>query len=199
MNNNSDLTKYIEPKFPVKCEEKIKRSVFIANVGICHNEDEANIFLKKTISEFSGTNESQEYFSDDGEPSGTAGRPILLEIKKSGFSNTMVIVTRYFGGVKLGTRGLIDAYSGTAAKALKMLEPELKIITKTFRISFDYSHLGLLNHTLENYNSEITDRIFNENVILNFKVPLNFCESISSELNELQSRGIIKNIEYISE
>ena len=213
MNNNSDLTKYIEPKFPVKCEEKIKRSVFIANVGICHNEDEANIFLKKTISEYrdathncrayilgiSGTNESQEYFSDDGEPSGTAGRPILLEIKKSGFSNTMVIVTRYFGGVKLGTRGLIDAYSGTAAKALKMLEPELKIITKTFRISFDYSHLGLLNHTLENYNSEITDRIFNENVILNFKVPLNFCESISSELNELQSRGIIKNIEYISE
>ena len=197
---------YIEPKYPVTYEEKIKRSVFIANLAPCHNESEANNFLKKIISEHRDATHncrayiinSQEYFSDDGEPSGTAGRPILLEIKKSGFSNLMLIVTRYFGGVKLGTRGLIDAYSGTAAKALNMAEPEIKIVTREFEISLEYSQLGLITHTLENYNSEIINRIYNENVVLSFRVPLDHCDAILKDLNEFQARGILKILENLS-
>ncbi len=197
---------FTEPKYPVTYEEKIKRSVFIANLAPCHNESEANNFLKKIISEHRDATHncrayiinSQEYFSDDGEPSGTAGRPILLEIKKSGFSNLMLIVTRYFGGVKLGTRGLIDAYSGTAAKALSLAQPELKILTREFTISLDYSQLGLITHTLENYNSEIINRIYNENVILSFRVPLDYCDAILKELNEFQARGILKILENLS-
>ena len=197
---------YIEPKYPVTYEEKIKRSVFIANLAPCHNESEANNFLKKIISEHRDATHncrayiinSQEYFSDDGEPSGTAGRPILLEIKKSGFSNLMLIVTRYFGGVKLGTRGLIDAYSGTAAKALNMAEPEIKILTREFEISLEYSQLGLITHTLENYNSEIINRIYNENVVLSFRVPLDYCDAILKDLNEFQARGILKILENLS-
>lgn len=197
---------FTEPKYPVTYEEKIKRSVFIANLAPCHNESEANNFLKKIISEHRDATHncrayiinSQEYFSDDGEPSGTAGRPILLEIKKSGFSNLMLIVTRYFGGVKLGTRGLIDAYSGTAAKALSLAQPELKILTREFTISLDYSQLGLVTHTLENYNSEIINRIYNENVILSFRVPLDYCDTILKELNEFQARGILKILENLS-
>lgn len=194
-----------EPESSVTYEEKIKRSVFIANLEPCHNEDEAKNFQTRIISQHRDATHNcrayiigeNEYFSDDGEPSGTAGRPILLAIKKSGLINVMVIVTRYFGGVKLGTRGLIDAYGGVAEKALNMAGTVERVITIALKISLEYASMGIFTRLLESYRA--VDIIWNYgekvNVIAN--IPADLCEKISSELDELKARKIIAGWEKI--
>ena len=152
--------KFFIPANPAVYEEKIKRSLFIADLAPVHNEDEGKNFLSRIISKYRDATHNcrayifangSEYSSDDGEPSGTAGKPILNAIKHSGLVNVMIIVTRYFGGVKLGTRGLIDAYGMTAAKALEMAEIKECIITQKFFIVLEYSQMGLITRLLENY------------------------------------------------
>ncbi|MBQ7577719.1 MAG: YigZ family protein [Synergistaceae bacterium] len=193
-------TSYNEPAGPAIYEEKIKRSVFIANLEAIHNEDEAKNFLSRIISQHRDAthncrayilSDGNEYSSDDGEPSGTAGKPILNAIKRSGLVNVMVIVTRYFGGVKLGTRGLIDAYGQTAAKALELAEIKECIITKKFFIALEYNSTGLITRLLENHNAINIKWQYNEIVSVNADIPVNFCDNISRELNELLARKII--------
>ena len=142
---------YSEPAQPVTYEEKIKRSVFIANVSLCHDEGEARDFLTQIISQHRDATHNcrayvlsngTEYSSDDGEPSGTAGRPILNAIKHSELVNVIAVVTRYFGGVKLGVRGLIDAYGGTAAKALELAGKVERVMTRGFSVSLGYPAMG---------------------------------------------------------
>lgn len=182
-------------------EEKIKRSFFIAYLEPCNGEDEARDFLARVTSEHRDANhncrayviDGSEYFSDDGEPSGTGGRPILNAIKRSGLVNVMVIVTRYFGGVKLGVRGLIDAYGGTAAKALELAGRKEKILTSRLKISFDYNSMGLITKILEDSQASNLSWEYGENVSVDFDVPVKFFESLSGTFNELQARGIIKS------
>lgn len=181
-------------------EEKIKRSIFIASLEICNDENGARDFLARVASQHRDANHNcraylingSEYFSDDGEPSGTGGRPILNAIKRSGLEDVMVIVTRYFGGVKLGVRGLIDAYGGTAAKVLEMAGRKEKILTSHIKISFDYNSMGIVTKILEDYHALNLSWEYGENAGVNFDVPVNFLESLSGTLNELKARGIIK-------
>ena len=132
--------------------------MFIANVSVCHDEEEARAFLMQIVSQHrdathncrayvlsSGT----EYSSDDGEPSGTAGRPILNAIKHSELVNVIVVVTRYFGGVKLGVRGLIDAYGGAAAKALELAGRVERVMTRVFTVSLGYAAMGNVTRQLD--------------------------------------------------
>ena len=193
-------TNYNEPASPVTYEEKIKRSVFIADLAPVHNEDEAKNFLSRIISQHRDATHNcrayifangNEYSSDDGEPSGTAGKPILNAIKRSGLVNVMIIVTRYFGGVKLGTRGLIDAYGMTAAKALELADIKKCIITQKFFIALEYSQMGLITRLLENNNALNLQWEYNESVTVNADIPVNFCEPLTRELEELFARKII--------
>lgn len=197
---------YNEPSGAAVYEEKIKRSVFIANLEPVHSEDEARDFLARIISQHRDANHNcrayilgssgeSEYFSDDGEPSGTAGRPILLAIKRSTLVNVMVIVTRYFGGVKLGTRGLIDAYGLTASKALELAGAVERVITQKFSVSLDYASMGVITRLLETHNALNLSWNYNESVSVNADVPVNYCESLSRELEEMRARKIIKSFD----
>lgn len=200
---------YNEPEKSVIYEEKIKRSVFIANLEPCHDENQAKNFLTRVTSEHRdathncrayiiGSENPREYFSDDGEPSGTAGRPILSAIKKSGLVNVMVIVTRYFGGVKLGTRGLIDAYGGTAEKALGMAGCVKKILTAPLKISPEYNSVGTVTRLLENCGALNLKWEYGEFVSVIADIPVILIENICRELEELKARKIIKNWEKIN-
>lgn len=191
---------YREPEKSVTFEEKIKRSVFIANVSVCHDEEEARNFLTFTASKYRDATHNcrayvlsngSEYYSDDGEPSGTAGRPILNAIKRSGLVNVIVIVTRYFGGIKLGVRGLIDAYGDTAEKALNMAGSVERVITSAFKISMGYNAVGNVTRLLESCGSLNLSWNYTENVNVICDVPVDFCERLSNELNELKARNII--------
>lgn len=190
------MNAYLEPSQPVIYEEKIKRSVFIANVEACHDEEEAKIFLNRITSEHHNATHNcrayiigeTEYSSDDGEPSGTAGRPILNAIKRSGLVNVMVIVTRYYGGVKLGVRGLIDAYGGVAEKALSMAGSAERVITCEFAVSLEYGSMGIISKLFDAYNPKWQ---YGEAVSVSANVPVDDEERITRELEELKARKII--------
>ena len=200
------MSAYSEPAKAVTYEDKIKRSIFIANVEPCHNENEAKDFLTRIVSQHRDATHNcrayiigmNEYSSDDGEPSGTAGKPILNAIKRTGLANTMVIVTRYFGGVKLGVRGLIDAYGNTAAKALEMAGRVERIITCSFSISLGYASMGNVAHLLEVSGASGLKWDYGECVKVSADVPEERAEGIMRELQELKARGIIADWEKLS-
>lgn len=190
---------YLEPAQAAIYEEKIKRSVFIANLEPCHNETEARDFLARITSQHRNANHNcrayiignREYSSDDGEPSGTAGKPILNAIKRSGLVNVMVIVTRYFGGVKLGVRGLIDAYGGTASKALELAGQIERVKMCTFSMSMGYSSVGAVTHLLESCRASGLKWDYGESVSVDAEIPEELCGYLSRELEGLRARGII--------
>ena len=197
---------YLEPAQSVTYEEKIKRSIFIANLEPCHNENEARDFLTRITSQHRNATHNcrayiigeTEYSSDDGEPSGTAGKPILNAIKRSGLVNVMVIVTRYFGGVKLGVRGLIDAYGMTAAKALELSGHVERVMTSSFRVVMGYSSMGTVTHILETFGASGLKWDYGECVNVNGEIPEDMTERFSRELEELKARAIIAEWEKMS-
>ena len=194
--------KFFVPANPAVYEERIKRSFFIAELEPCNDEKEARDFLARVIAKHRDAThncrayiiDGVEYSSDDGEPSGTAGKPILNAIKHSGLVNVMVIVTRYFGGVKLGVRGLIDAYGGVAAKALELAGRTEKIKTYPIEISLEYNSMGAITKLLETFNAINLSWEYGENVNVKADVPENFFENLIRELEQLKARKIIKSL-----
>ena len=152
-----------------------KKSKFIANVFYVENIEEAEEKIKEIKKRYYDarhncyaysitTKEGRiERFSDDGEPSGTAGSPMINIINGNNLSNILVVVTRYFGGILLGTGGLVRAYSEAFQKALdnsKIIEKELGIIAK---LVVNYSELEHLKYNLKKDNIKIINTEFNEN------------------------------------
>ncbi len=125
---------------------KIRRSKFIATAGRIRSEDDAKTFVSEVSAEFRNASHncwacrigSFELSSDAGEPSGTAGIPILGAIKACGADRIAIVVTRYFGGVKLGVRGLIDAYSRIARSALEAAESRRFFIGRLVSLDIEY-------------------------------------------------------------
>ena len=198
---------YKEPEKSSQYEEKIKRSVFIAEVHPCHDEQEAREILSAVTSKYRDAthncrayilSDGTEYSSDDGEPSGTAGRPILNAIKHSGLVNVIVIVTRYYGGVKLGVRGLIDAYGDTAMNALELCGSAERVATVTIRVAMSYNSVGNVTRLLEGAGAVNLQWNYAEGVSVLCDVPEDECERLADTLDELKARGIISEWEKIS-
>ncbi len=145
---------------PVSFEETIKKSRFIANAA-CVSTQAESLGFYESVADLQATHNCwawrinfQTRSSDDGEPSGTAGRPMLNVIERRQLENVMVVVTRYFGGIKLGVGGLVRAYSGTVAKCLdRAAIIELFPMSEyTIRAGFEWSSSvhGLLDqHSVE--------------------------------------------------
>ena len=100
--------------------------------------------------------------NDDGEPSGTAGRPILGQIDSRGLTNVLVVVVRYFGGTKLGTSGLINAYKLSTADALEQAEVIQKTVEDLYRLSFGYHHMSNVMNVVKKLELEILRQDFSE-------------------------------------
>ena len=117
--------------------------------------------------------------NDDGEPSGTAGLPVLDVFKKNDITNFVCIVVRYFGGIKLGAGGLVRSYSSSASLALKEAGTKPIINYTNLELTFNYGFMNIIENKLKNY--EITSKDFTTNVTLTIKVP----ESDVVDLKEL--------------
>ena len=157
-------------------EDVINKSKFITYVKPVKTEEEAILFveaIKKKHRDAShnvpiyliGSKQEIQRYSDDGEPSGTAGVPIISMLKNEGLTNLAIVVTRYFGGVKLGTGGLVRAYTNMAKLGLENSDIIDMITFKVVEVSFDYS----LHGSIQNYISSepkilIKDSIFTEKV-----------------------------------
>ncbi len=181
-------------------EIRVQGSRFIADVLPVADAHDANRALDAIRREFHdathhcfayriGPAESRS--ADDGEPSGTAGRPILTAIEGEGLLGTMVVVTRYFGGVKLGTGNLARAYAEAARAALAGAARETRFAMETFRLTFDHSLTGLVMNLLGRTGAAVRNSVYDEAVHLTVEVR----RSRSAELRELlieQSGGKVK-------
>ena len=127
--------------------------------------------------------------SDDGEPSGTAGLPVLDVFRKNDITNFVCIVVRYFGGIKLGAGGLIRDYSKSASNALSQIKIVPIIEYTSFKATFDYSLYDLLENRLKNY--EILEKSFSSQVTLTIKVPKTELDFVTSNLQSI-TNGLIK-------
>ncbi|GIP34533.1 YigZ family protein [Paenibacillus sp. J2TS4] len=153
----------------------IKKSRFIGHAKPVQTEEEALQFVEAIRKEhWSATHNCWAYLigerdefqkqSDDGEPSGTAGKPILEVMKNQGLKNIVIVVTRYFGGIMLGAGGLIRAYTDGAVAAIEAAVPVHKVLHREVRIDIDYHWLGKLENELHlkgilKGETEFTDRV----------------------------------------
>lgn len=151
---------------PVRAEHKVKRSRFIAEAMPVEDEAQAEAEIAAIRKQaYDATHHCFAYrvgaggegfrYSDDGEPSGTAGAPILRQVDARGLTNTLVVVTRYYGGTKLGTGGLIRAYGEVTAEALDAARIEEKVLRTRVRLCFGYEDTSPAMHTLSQFDAEV--------------------------------------------
>lgn len=178
-----------------------KRSRFIATVKPVQTENEAIEVLESLKKQYWDAkhnvyayvleeNNIQRY-SDDGEPAGTAGVPVLDMIKKEGLSNLIVVVTRYFGGILLGTGGLVHAYSKSAKLGVEAAKPVTMQLCREVMLECDYSMFGKLQPWILNQGLKISDINYADNVGLCVFVPVTAVKSFVDELIDM-TNGKIK-------
>lgn len=177
----------------------VKRSQFIGTLVPVYNKEEA----EKEIKRISGIYHDAKHncyayivgdyskYSDDGEPGGTAGEPILNLLKHENMNNCLLVVTRYFGGVLLGTGGLLRAYSDCASLAISASEKNQFIEYSIISGNFDYSHNNLINSLISRFNCKIVSSNYVENVSLEIAVTINETENFINQIKELTNGAVI--------
>lgn len=175
---------------------EIKKSKFICHLFRIENEEQAKEYIAKIKKEhykanhncsayMLGENFEIQRSSDDGEPSRTAGVPMLEVLKKNQLQNTLAIVTRYFGGIKLGAGGLIRAYSTSVSEALKEIGIVQGKLQQILDIIIDYPQLGKLQNYLENEQIAIQEIDYLEQITVKVAIDINQCESFQNALIDL--------------
>ena len=175
------INSYFYPSKPSSATLVIQRSEFISSAAEVKDEEEARAFISeiKKAHPFATHNcyafitdgGEAAKFSDDGEPQGTAGMPIMEVLKNRGFLNTAIVVTRYFGGIKLGAGGLVRAYSAAACAALDCAETAEAVLSDVFSINVPYDLFSSYETFIKPFKSKILSRDFGENVTLSVAVP----------------------------
>ena len=195
---------FTAPAKDTDTEIVIKRSRFIGSVRTVLSPEEASELIKEFPILYPkanhhcwayrvGTDSPLEHCSDAGEPAGTAGRPILGVIKRHMLDNTLIVVTRYFGGIKLGVRGLIDAYGESAEQAASEAGAVEMEFHNSLSLSCGYDHSKTLTTNLKKWGFPETRQnvVYEENVNITLEVPVSMREEISPALEEMAARGFI--------
>ncbi len=178
---------------PVRIEPpKIKGSRFIASVTPVSSTEEAQAFLEARRDEFRDAThncfawrlaDGEAFrYNDDGEPSGTAGRPILQEIDGRRLIGVAVVVTRYYGGTKLGSGGLVRAYGGAAAAALDQADVVERPVVETLRLCFAYDLDGPVRGVLSRFQLTASNADYGTAVSLRLAVPVGQVKAVKAAL-----------------
>ena len=166
------MKRYPIPAEETRVEIKVKNSRFIATAAPVFSVDEAKAFVARMKAEFADASHNVPAYqvgfgaavtahcSDDGEPSGTAGRPALAVVQGSGLGDIAVVVTRYFGGTKLGTGGLVRAYGDAVKAVLDVLPRAEKVPTHTVLITIPYSYVERIRLLVAEYNGRLLEEAF---------------------------------------
>ena len=173
----------------------VDKSRFITTIYPCTTEEEAQAFIGRINKEFwdathnctayaLGPKQEQQRSSDNGEPSGTAGKPMLEVLKKTGVTNVAVVVTRYFGGIKLGAGGLIRAYSHSVAETLRLAPKELHTTRTQLQATIDYALYGAVERFVQDKKLHY-EANFGEHVTVTILVPPTDVEGIQKELQDM--------------
>lgn len=178
-------SKFIALAFPVETEEQI--SEILASVKKEYYDARHHCYAWIL-------GQSREHFriNDDGEPSGTAGKPIHGQLLSAGLTNVLVLVVRYFGGIKLGVRGLIDAYKGATADAIDNAEIITKIIYEHYQLDFDYLSMNEVMKILKDHDLPQTGHQFDLKCRLSFSVRQSLSEQIREAFGKIEGLKIQK-------
>ena len=186
-----------------------KKSRFIATVRPVESEEEAAAFIEEMKKKYYdarhncyafviGSNAQLTRSSDDGEPSGTAGRPMLEVLLGSGIRNAAAVVTRYFGGTLLGTGGLVRAYSGVLKQALEQCETARQHYGVRIKIKADYNAVGKIQYLLASRNIQAQDSVYAADVEMTLIVPIEEYGRLCKEIVEATSaRAEIEEVERL--
>lgn len=203
---NNDATSYLTVNDITEAEITEKKSRFIATVLHIESEEEATAILADFRKRYwdarhncyayvLGKKSELERFSDDGEPSGTAGRPILEVIKGRGLTNTMIIVTRYFGGVLLGTGGLVRAYTDSSALAVDTAKEEGRLVNMRLLlkadIKADYTLSGKVQYSLAGMDVKVFDTIYEDSVIFRVGIPADEADKVIDKITDVTNAKVL--------
>jgi uncharacterized YigZ family protein len=185
-------------------ETLVNKSRFICYLSPCSTNEAAKTFLKKVMQLHpqarhhcyafvsSHPQNSQCYgFSDDGEPSGTAGRPMLQVLQGSDIGEICAVVVRYFGGIKLGTGGLQRAYGGSVRQALTLLKTKTKIPMVHKTLACQYTQVNDVLHLLSLIGGEVIGQCYQESVALTLAIPEESLPLLKEQLQTLSSGHLI--------
>jgi len=182
---------------------RVINSRFIATAAPAFSVEEARAFIQRIEREFDDATHNVPAYvighgaslithcSDDGEPSGTAGPPALAVLQGSGLGDVAVVVTRYFGGTKLGTGGLVRAYSDAVREVLSVLPRAVKVPTHTVRIEMPYSLFERIRRLIKLHQGRVLDEAFAAQVTMTARVPQGRLAALQSALQEV-SRGTLE-------
>ena len=178
------MTEYVTPAGTAESVFEVKKSRFIAKAGLVTSRDQAMAFLQGErdaypdarhhcwaylLGESAATLSAA--MSDDGEPSGTAGKPILNVLQHKGVGNVMVVVSRYFGGVKLGAGGLVRAYSSAAQQVMEQLPLQRHRPMITHMVECDFATEQPLRHWLQNHDGTVVAVNYSEQACIEVAIP----------------------------
>ena len=182
-----------------RSEIVVKKSRFISQCFYIKSDKEAKAIVSSLWKEhkdarhvvygfiYGAKNSQTMGMTDDGEPKGTAGRPVLQVLKGSSITNILCTVVRYFGGIKLGTGGLVKAYTEAAQQALKELKVKELIDETAFSVTAGYEFYDQIKRAAESYSAEVITEEFTDHVYIEFRVPEKYFKDIEAALSDISN------------
>jgi len=199
------LNSYLTVSQPATAELIEKKSRFIANIAPVSTEEEAQAFLDLIRKQYKDAGHNVYAYrvglkseivrcSDDGEPSGTAGKPVLEVIQGNDIKNVVVVVTRYFGGTLLGSGGLARAYSGAAKEGLlnaKVVERELR---RKMVVTVGYDLSKKFQHEFKKSDYILSDTVYEQDIAFYVLIKAEKCDIFETEMQNLGSGGVLVEV-----
>ena len=197
------MTEYIVPYQDAESEFTEKRSRFIGHIWPVDSEDQAQELIRRVKKQHYDARHncwcyllggSVVRYSDDGEPQGTAGQPMLAVFQREHVTNVLCVVTRYFGGILLGAGGLVRAYSHGAKIAVDAASRKLMTTCVLLEMQMDYSFYGKVNYLLPNYVCRVEDTDFGAVVSMKVLFKKDESERFIKEVTELSAALIVPQV-----
>jgi len=201
MHNLKDDQFYTVEHTESSTELNVKGSRFITNIFHVRSKREAEDRYDRMRRKYHDAthncyayriNENVYRYSDDGEPAGTAGRPILQILEHKNLHQVLIVVSRYFGGTKLGIGNLSRAYADSAKQILEQVKIIVKIKYKTISLLTDYDHMSEILMLVNKFSGTIGKTDYTEKVIFSVQIPFSKFTRFQEEINSMINRGFVK-------
>lgn len=202
MYNRVMSKSYLVPLTEIRRGQTVVNSRFIATLAPAFSIDEARAFMKRIREEFAdashnvpvyiigGGNTVTEYFSDDGEPSGTSGKPALTVLRGSGLGDAVLVITRYFGGTLLGTGGLVKAYTEAAQSVVNAVERGQRVPVHVAMAAIPYNLLERVRIFTTKNHGKILGEDYAGDITLTLQFPVENFEDFQADMRELSAGRI---------
>ena len=190
---------YAVPLTEIRREHGVVNSKFIATLAPVFSIDEARAFMARIKKEFAdathnvpvyiigGGNTLTEYFSDDGEPAGTSGKPALVVLRGSGLGDVALVITRYFGGTLLGTGGLVKAYTESAQLVVNAVGRGQRVPVHEAMLAIPYNLLERVRLLATHHHTEILGEDFAGDITLTVQIPVSEFDAFQLAMRELSA------------